>query len=201
MSDVAARRQRWRSAVSPVSSCSCPWWPFGPPCAGAALPLSSRGSDHRRRPSRHPGGADLLPGARAGLHQPGPGVQRHVQSAGDRRERRRVAARLRRVQGRGRGHGEPGARRSAQDPADRVRTHGADRVRPGGAAAIRDDGRHSAREAAPRAGDAQHPRRTLGDLQGRIRSASVGRPAAGGCAAGVRGVPATARRAGARRGA
>ena len=46
---------------------------------------------------------------------------------------------------------------------------------------------------------AQHPRRALGDLQGRVRQASVARAAAAGRAAGLRDVPPTARRAGARR--
>ena len=96
---------------------------------------------------------------------------------------------------------QPAARRSAQDAADRVRPHGADRLRSERAAAVRHDGRHSQRRPGARARDDQHPRRAVGDLQGRLRSASLGGPAAGRRAGGLRGVPPAAGRAGARRGA
>ena len=59
--------------------------------------------------------------------------------------------------------------------------------------------RHPERGTAERARDAQHPRRALGHLQGRVRRASVDGAAAARRAAGVRGVPAAARRARARR--
>ena len=46
---------------------------------------------------------------------------------------------------------------------------------PVGAAAVRHDRRHARRRPAQRARDAQHPRRALGDLQGRVRPASLAR--------------------------
>ncbi len=59
--------------------------------------------------------------------------------------------------------------------------------------------RHPERRAAQRARDAQHPRRAVRHLQGRVRRASVDRSAAGRRAGGVRGIPPAARRARARR--
>ena len=59
--------------------------------------------------------------------------------------------------------------------------------------------RHSRRRADQRARDAEHPRRTLGHLQGQVRCASVDRTAARGRAGGVRGIPPAARCARARR--
>ena len=67
------------------------------------------------------------------------------------------------------------------------------------AAAVRHDRRHPQRRPAQRARHAQHPRRALGHLLGRVRQASVARPAAARRAAGVRILPPAARRAGARR--
>ena len=92
------------------------------------------------------------------------------------------------------------AGRSAKDAADRIRTDGADRVRSRRPAAVRDDGRHPERRPGARARNAQHPRGAIGHLQRRLRSASVGRAAAGGSAGGLRAVSPAARCARARRG-
>ena len=70
---------------------------------------------------------------------------------------------------------------------------------PGRPAAVGHARRHPQRGAAERARDAQHPRRALGHLQGRLRPRAVGGAAAGGRAGRVRGVPQAARRARARR--
>ena len=79
--------------------------------------------------------------------------------------------------------------------AVRARAHGADAVGSERPAAVGDARRHPQRGAAERARDAQHPRRTLGHLQGRLRPRAVGGAAAGGCAGRVRGVPQAAGRA------
>ena len=94
---------------------------------------------------------------------------------------------------------DPARSRQVQGPAARVRPHGGDRVEARRAAAVRHDRRHSERRPAQRARHAQHPRRALGDVLGRVRPASVAGPAAAGRAAGVRVLPPAARRAGARR--
>ena len=58
---------------------------------------------------------------------------------------------------------------------------------------------HPERRTAERARNAQHPRRAIGHVQGRVRCASVDRTAARRRAGRVRGVPPAARCAGARR--
>ena len=98
------------------------------------------------------------------------------------------------------GDGQPAARRPAQDAADRVRTHGTDLVRSERAAAVRHDGRNPERRPGARAGHDQHPRRAVGHVQGRLRSASLGRSAAGRRTKGLRRVSTAAGCAGARGG-
>ena len=93
----------------------------------------------------------------------------------------------------------PARSRQVQRPAARIRPHGADRVRSRRAAAVRHDRRHSERRPGQCARHAQHPRRALGHLPGRVRPASVARAAAARRAAGVRILPPAARCAGARR--
>ena len=73
-----------------------------------------------------------------------------------------------------------------------LRAHGADHVGPDRVPAVRHGRRHSERQTGERARDAQHSRRTLRDLQGRVRRASFDGPAARRRARGLREIPATA---------
>ena len=73
--------------------------------------------------------------------------------------------------------------RPVHRPAARSRPDGTDRLRPERAAAVRHGHRHPERRAAERVRDAEHPRRALGHLQGRVRCASGNSAAAGAPAA------------------
>ena len=75
----------------------------------------------------------------------------------------------------GEGVHHPARSRQIQRPADRIRADGADCLRSERAAAVRHDRRHSQRRAGQRHRHAQHPRRALGHLQGRVRQASIAR--------------------------
>src|SRR5262249_37153261 len=66
---------------------------------------------------------------------------------------------------------------------------------PDGGEGVRQDGRHAQRGAGGGAGDAQHPRRALGHLQGRLRPASIGGAPAARGAKSWRGIPPPAGRA------
>ena len=134
-----------------------------------------------------------------GLHRACEGLQRHVHDAGHRGRRESA-------EGAGRG-----PRRHAGDVPDRVRgdrptrprfrqvhglqaglrPHGTDHVGPERVSAVRHGRRHPERRPSQCARGAQHPRRALGDLQGRVRCAA-GHAAAGRRARGLREVPQAA---------
>ena len=75
----------------------------------------------------------------------------------------------------------------------------ADRLRSERHAPDGHEGRDAERGPAQRARNAQHPRRAIGHVQGRVRCAPLDRSAAAGCPAGVRSLPPAAGRAGAGR--
>ena len=77
--------------------------------------------------------------------------------------------------------------------ADRVRPDGADQVRPGRAAAVRHGRRHAERRPGQRAQHAEPSRRAIGDVQGHLRRAAVGRTAAGELSRRLRRVPRSSR--------
>ena len=89
--------------------------------------------------------------------------------------------------------------RQVSGAAAGIRPHGADRLRPERRTAIRHDRRQARQHAAQRAGDAEHPRRALGHVQGRIRPTPLARPPAARCAADLRDVPPLPGRARTRR--
>ena len=78
--------------------------------------------------------------------------------------------------------------------ADRLRAHGRHAFGCGGPAAVRDGRRHQQRRPDQRVEHAEYPRRAIGLLQGVLRCLTVVRPAPGKLSAGLRGVPAPARR-------
>ena len=100
----------------------------------------------------------------------------------------------------GEGLDDPARSRQVPGAAARVRPHGGDRLR---CPTVQQQfgmivGIPECRPAQ-RARHAEHPRRTLGHVQGRVRQASLARAAAARRAAGLRVLPPAARRAGARR--
>ena len=144
-------------------------------CAAAGLPR--RGDLDCRHPPRHPAGPHHLRGRGPGLSRRARaynGVSNYLVTADGAEFRSRPArsAPARRWRSR------PRPSRSAtllpdferiHGPADRVRPDGGDRVRSRGAAAVRHDRRHPQRRTGERARHDQHPRRAVGDLQGRSR--------------------------------
>ena len=79
--------------------------------------------------------------------------------------------------------------------AARSRTDGGDAIRSDGASAIRNGRRHRERRSDQRAQHAEPPRRTIGHVQGRVRSRAGRRPAPGELSGIVRCVSTPARRA------
>ena len=153
---------------------------LGAPRAGATRAVRDRGSDDRRHARGDRGRRDHVPRRRRGVHRARESLQRRLHGARDRRRRgrcarerlraRRQAARVSDADGRGStifpdlaeyrglpldfGRMEP----AVSDPTRR--------------ATARHARRHAERGPDQRARDAEHPRRALRDLQGRVRRAS-----------------------------
>ena len=176
-------------------------------CKRREADVPSRRSDHRRPAPRDPGWRDHRGRCGEALYRAGARLQRRRQHAGDEGRRGRGGGERDAARGRaaqvpdadGEGVHHPARSRQIQRPADRIRADGANCLRSERAAAVRHDRRDCQRRAGQRHRDAQHPRRAVGHLQGRVRQASIARGPAARRAAGLRILPPAAGRTGARR--
>ena len=172
--------------------------------AGPKAVPHRRGHDYGY-PQRDQVWADLLSFDCAGVHQPSEGLQRHLHGACHKGWRAdssatgpvRAGAPLsfRPRQCRSQAYfrtlrSTRGFRSSSAAWSRRSRTRSA--------AAVRHASRHPQCGPVECTRDAQHSRRTIGHLQGRLRQSAIRRPAAAGRAGRLRGVPQATRRSGAR---